>query len=240
MAQLTFHPFPRLPLELRQRIWELGIEPRKVVVGRSRFLRCPRSPPPPLLHACAESRSYLQKYYRKAFVYGNPSRYSWVNFDNDTIYMMDYDFGGFPADIPFIRWLVLESSDAGFFYYQYSHPIQDATALETFTILDVSLGGPYDKWWAEWDSQMELWYFGGDAVTFSTRIRNADDPDCVEITQDNYLKVERDARRKRLAENPSPDSEAEISDGDDEDMCRPGRFRTGWRHVEGCKCTYKR
>ena len=29
----TFHPFPRLPLELRQQIWTMATEPRLVLVG---------------------------------------------------------------------------------------------------------------------------------------------------------------------------------------------------------------
>jgi hypothetical protein len=49
----TFHPFPRLPLELRRSIWELSIEPREVAVGRE-LSRCSRTPPPPVLLAECE------------------------------------------------------------------------------------------------------------------------------------------------------------------------------------------
>ncbi|KAK4643737.1 hypothetical protein QC761_405540 [Podospora bellae-mahoneyi] len=93
----TFHPFPRLPSELRARIWELSVEPRIVEVRvvhhdpspvkvtdpdswtdawmkkrlpPVRHLRS-HTPAPAQLHACSEAREHLSKYpnggYQKAF-----------------------------------------------------------------------------------------------------------------------------------------------------------------------------
>jgi hypothetical protein len=55
MATATFHPFPRLPFELRAYIWELTVEPRivevrvvvKKIEGRPpvRYLRSPTPAP---------------------------------------------------------------------------------------------------------------------------------------------------------------------------------------------------
>ncbi|KAI1325452.1 hypothetical protein F5Y16DRAFT_401454 [Xylariaceae sp. FL0255] len=59
----TFHPFPRLPIEIRQMIWKMSAEePREVIIPthgiklkQGRFTH-----PPAVLHACFESRAYLK------------------------------------------------------------------------------------------------------------------------------------------------------------------------------------
>lgn len=57
-----------------------------------------------------------------------------------------------------------------------------------------------------------------------------------EIHRHNYLKVERDDCRRRLAEHLDGwDSDYEVS-GDDEEPDAPDQFRTGWHHLDGCKC----
>ncbi|KAJ3548165.1 hypothetical protein NM208_g1142 [Fusarium decemcellulare] len=77
----TFHPFPRLPFELRARIWEMTVEHRKVEIrygrtyatwgpnyGPVRHVKTP-TPIPAVMHACREARNL-------GF---------WVNFDADLI-----------------------------------------------------------------------------------------------------------------------------------------------------------
>ncbi|KAF1923282.1 uncharacterized protein M421DRAFT_425941 [Didymella exigua CBS 183.55] len=44
----TFHPFPRLPLELRLAIWEMTVEPREVEVRIVKPKPIPEGPPAPL------------------------------------------------------------------------------------------------------------------------------------------------------------------------------------------------
>jgi hypothetical protein len=90
----TFHPFPRLPFELRAQIWEETIRPRvvKVEVGQDRpedpwYLRT-STPPPAPLHACREARN--ARLYQKSFTeLANPNgagqQYVWLNLDIDII-----------------------------------------------------------------------------------------------------------------------------------------------------------
>jgi 2EXR family protein len=64
----AFYLFGLLPLELRYRVWELSMESRRVPVGDFKpiyFATVPLYPPPimllpAILHACIESRSYLE------------------------------------------------------------------------------------------------------------------------------------------------------------------------------------
>ncbi|KAK2010345.1 hypothetical protein LZ32DRAFT_380245 [Colletotrichum eremochloae] len=237
----TFHCFPFLPLEMRQRIWELAMEPRQIVYGEKPppYYQCPwpsSAPPPPLLHTCSESRTHLQRYYAKTFATEkDPGKYAWVNFDIDTIYLPQYDLKELKAECPMVRKLIILGTDSELFYYNYCTELQDMKYLETVTILHMESPGEIDeRWWAEWDTMMEGYYFRDDPVAFYTRILYPKYPP-YEINPDNYLKVERDDRRKRAAENPdSWGGDYEVSDSDD-DVCGPNRFRTGYhrRHVEG-------
>jgi hypothetical protein len=67
----TFHPFPRLPYELRAQIWEMTVEPRVVNVecrwGEATRQICLTSstPVPAVLEACREARNH--GLYQKAF-----------------------------------------------------------------------------------------------------------------------------------------------------------------------------
>ena len=67
----SFHPFPRLPSELRAQIWEATAEPRTVDV---RYRLSADEPPmgltsstavPAILHSCREARSIGP--YKKVF-----------------------------------------------------------------------------------------------------------------------------------------------------------------------------
>ncbi|KAK8012944.1 hypothetical protein PG991_010319 [Apiospora marii] len=63
--------------------------------------------------------------------------------------------------------------------------------------------GPGDNdWWCGWDSMTEMMYFRDDPVPFYVRILGPPDIDVPEVNRHNYLKVERDDRRRRLAEHP--------------------------------------
>ncbi|KAH7071924.1 hypothetical protein BKA63DRAFT_373461, partial [Paraphoma chrysanthemicola] len=95
----TFHPFSRLPAELRIQIWELTVEPRTVELPRklSRQQRIfPRvfspSPVPGTVQACQESRRL--NLYPKAFsdlpkLLGGTEdleeRYVYLNLDTDMV-----------------------------------------------------------------------------------------------------------------------------------------------------------
>ncbi|OTA02934.1 hypothetical protein A9Z42_0033520 [Trichoderma parareesei] len=99
---VTFHPFPRLPTELRLRIWALAVTLRLVHISAkpTEVVRWKRiapndfsSPmaPPAVMHVCRESRQCAP--YQKAFftmVPGEPEhRYIWVDFEQDMICLAD-------------------------------------------------------------------------------------------------------------------------------------------------------
>ncbi len=117
----TFHPFLRLPLELRIQIWSLAVSPRRLDIGPHQMEMSPenmsdfrwgrakytsRIPPPGVMHACRESRQYAR--YRKAF-FSPPDRYLWVNFQQDMICLAHYDvtvLAPHYADIERLRYTV--------------------------------------------------------------------------------------------------------------------------------------
>ncbi|KAH7308335.1 ankyrin repeat-containing domain protein [Rhexocercosporidium sp. MPI-PUGE-AT-0058] len=92
----TFHPFPRLPDELRLLIWNLAsAHPRTVTIHAyprqtqiAEYLISP-SPITAPLHTCRESRTEALTTYTKAFHYPNNPRYTFVNFHVDTIRLVD-------------------------------------------------------------------------------------------------------------------------------------------------------
>ncbi|PTB69950.1 hypothetical protein BBK36DRAFT_1110294 [Trichoderma citrinoviride] len=95
-----FHPFPRLPTELRLRIWALAATPRLVHISvrqteLDRWKRIALNdfslpmPSPAVMHVCRKSR--LCAPYQKAFftiVPGEPEhRYVWVDFERDMVWL---------------------------------------------------------------------------------------------------------------------------------------------------------
>ncbi|KAK2028980.1 hypothetical protein LX32DRAFT_378723 [Colletotrichum zoysiae] len=234
-----FHCFPLLPLEIRQCIWELAMEPRQIAYGKEPFPQYPwppSAPPPPLLHTCAESRAHLQQYYAKSFVtQKNPEKYTWVNSDIDTIYMLQTDLTKLNAECPIVRKIIIRGVHSEMFFHFHYWKLREMKCLETVTILHMESPGRIDdEWWAGWDTMMEMFYFRDDPPAFYIRILYPEAPP-YEINPDNYLKVERDFRRKQLAEDPDWLGPGyEISDDDDEDFCGPNRFRRGYRRrVQG-------
>ncbi|KAK6857744.1 hypothetical protein PG995_005443 [Apiospora arundinis] len=80
----TFHPFLRLPTELRLQIWDLTITPRTVSI----YALEPLSPAP--MRACAEARAQYRESYTAA-TFLDPARPLWVHFGLDTIAASHYD-----------------------------------------------------------------------------------------------------------------------------------------------------
>jgi hypothetical protein len=230
---LKFHLFPRLPLELRQTIWELAIEPREVVVG-GQLRRRLRTPIPAILIACTEAWTHLQKFYTKSFPTGTPPKFSWVNFDIDTVYCSVGELACCSNELDLIQRLIVECTDSDFFYYDSSPRLARAKALDTVTILHFGLGAVHESWWREWDDLLQGWYYRDDPVRFYTKVISIDDPSSFEINTNNYLRIERDWRRN----NPPPPEEwpdYQVSDSDD-DVDAEWRYRKSYIHVDGCNC----
>jgi hypothetical protein len=101
-----FTLFPKLPPELRTKIWdEVCLEPRIVGVEVkdyhdskwvSDYAFLPRTSAPAVLHACTEARKHGLKYYTRVFQYiGNrslfpdiPNTFIYLNRDIDTLYIL--------------------------------------------------------------------------------------------------------------------------------------------------------
>lgn len=84
----TFHPFPRLPPEIRIQIWESAIVEGRVLRVkelRSRTAYWSPTPVPAVTRACRESRKYCS--YKKVFIVDGSPRYVWADFKSDVIQM---------------------------------------------------------------------------------------------------------------------------------------------------------
>ncbi|KAH7303637.1 hypothetical protein B0I35DRAFT_446345 [Stachybotrys elegans] len=222
----SFPLFKRLPLELRQRIWTMAMEPRLIHVRNGSTL----PGPPTLMHACAESRSHLRRHYVQAFGGDGSGPYAWVNFDMDTICVSDWELSkNVLQDAPVKHLSVTTSDDGEFFWYRDTGVVVGIKSLQHLEVRPLSQTPGYKvDWWREWDSLMELWYYADVPVPFRTTIIGPYPGHKVpEITPDNYLRVERDARRER---EPLDD----VSDSED-DVDAPHRYRA-WRHAPGCDC----
>ncbi|KAK3897526.1 hypothetical protein C8A05DRAFT_19732 [Staphylotrichum tortipilum] len=237
----SFHPFPRLPLEIRQQIWELSIAPREVViVSNDKFVRHGRqaSPPPPLLVASGESRSYCQRFYTKTYHLddsGNPRepvKYTWINFAFDEVYMLDLDFVNFSA-IALVRWLTLVSPDGDYFFYHVQSLLRDAKALEALTIIDAE-GGPDISWYIGWSDFMEMRYLRCNPVPYYTKIVYGD----VVLTPENMVQFERAWYKTQWEPELEEEYGSHLAMSDDDADPRDSRRRR-WQHSKECTCPQK-
>jgi hypothetical protein len=117
----TFHPFPRLPAELRLQIWESTVEPRSVdvqvcpkwTVGDKTYSTylASSTPVPGPLHTCREARNqglYQQAFSELAASDGSGRPYVWANLDIDVISIGCSETKFYEAVGPMIQRLKLE------------------------------------------------------------------------------------------------------------------------------------
>jgi hypothetical protein len=88
-STMTFHCFPRLPAELRMKIWELLTTDHRLLKVCEEWWP-PRSvwsptPVPPVTQASQEARKHCS--YQLPFVIEDSPRYIWTCFENDRIQM---------------------------------------------------------------------------------------------------------------------------------------------------------
>ncbi|KAI0000738.1 hypothetical protein F4779DRAFT_635568 [Xylariaceae sp. FL0662B] len=130
----TFHPFPRLPTELRVCIWALTVEPRivevRVVPDNPREVHrlVSPTPVPAILQTCQEARSL--GLYEQAFseiaatevnaAAGAESRYVWLNLDIDMVSIGTTLFRAFVPVALSIKRLRFEreNSDDSFYHFE--------------------------------------------------------------------------------------------------------------------------
>ncbi|KAK8112849.1 hypothetical protein PG984_013375 [Apiospora sp. TS-2023a] len=166
----TFHPFPRLPLELRQQIWALAVEPRLVVVDDCEDQN--RTPPPPILGIYSEARSFLlQNCYTKAFMISDSAQYHYVNFEIDTIHLDQLDLvDRYPREHHWIQQLSVCVWNAEEFMYGHGYHLADMTALKSVTVNNCdTLEGDREQWNA-WESDMKKDFFRDGPVPYSVLI----------------------------------------------------------------------
>jgi hypothetical protein len=125
---VTFHPFPRLPAELRDQIWEMTVEPRTIDVRvcRDRSWKIGRlvssTPVPATLQSCREARNHLQRLYRRAFSEldqrpGSERRYVWTNLDMDLVSIGRSMFDDFELGASSIKRLKFERDNDDEYWY---------------------------------------------------------------------------------------------------------------------------
>ncbi|KAL5353861.1 hypothetical protein ACLOAV_001905 [Pseudogymnoascus australis] len=142
-SMATFHPFSRLPFELRIQIWGFATEDRVLRVRKAWIRNQGYWSPtlvPAITRACRESREHCS--YQKAFIIESFSRYIWANYDHDVIQMRS---GLLSKEnilerdkvrhlrIELINEQGLDESDS--FYYNDVRRLPDFPKLESFSLL---------------------------------------------------------------------------------------------------------
>jgi hypothetical protein len=143
----TFHPFPRLPLELRNQIWRCTAEPRTVEVrierrwpDRHRFLVSPTPVPGPL-QCCREARDELQRLYQRTFFEVDTQReierrYVWLNLDIDMVDIGTSEFRDFESIASTIKRLKFERENSDeYFYNTEKRKLVDFTNVEEIHVV---------------------------------------------------------------------------------------------------------
>jgi hypothetical protein len=161
-----FHPFPRLPLELRNQIWRSTVEPRTVEIciersrprtARHRFLLSPTPVPGPL-QSCREARNELQGLYQRTFFNvntrnGPEQRYVWLNLNIDMVDIRTSLFFDFKHIAPTIKRLKFEreNTDEYFFHTENMKLLDFANVEEVHVVCADSFwnwgGALYDHPW---------------------------------------------------------------------------------------------
>ncbi|KAI1079782.1 hypothetical protein F5B20DRAFT_542403 [Whalleya microplaca] len=176
----TFHPFPRLPIELRVCIWALAVEPRVVEVRvvpdnslKVQKLISP-TPVPAILQTCQEARNL--GLYRQAFsevtdtkvnaAAGAESRYAWLNLDIDMVSIGKTSFEAFAPVALAIKRLRFERENSNeYFYHREVRELQDWVNTEEIHVvcedgMEAWHGASYEHFWP--CALENLWFFDPD------------------------------------------------------------------------------
>lgn len=162
MVEHKFHPFPRLPTELRIRIWEMTIQPRIVEICCIHSGYLPRlvktfslTAPPATLHACQESRNHLGTRYQQIpldrHLSGAPNesgqQYVWLNREMDTFDIGTSLLRCFRSAAPLIETLQLkrDNTDEGWSRWE-SEELRHFLNLKA--VYMVCMGGDFEDWHA--------------------------------------------------------------------------------------------
>ncbi|EPE29246.1 hypothetical protein GLAREA_00406 [Glarea lozoyensis ATCC 20868] len=135
----SFAPFPRLPIELRISIWGLACEPRILTMckyfshDRDTQYLYSHDPVPAVLQVSRESRANSS--YVAAFSMGSSPRYTWVNYNLDTIRIHDYALRHIKREeLSRIRLTILDVDCNSDFDGWTHHDVCEMSRLEELTI----------------------------------------------------------------------------------------------------------
>jgi hypothetical protein len=159
----TFHPFPRLPFELRAQIWEATVEPRIVEVRIRHKDKIPRlispTPVPGPLQTCREARNlklYRQEFSelpqdRPRYKGAIERRYVWLNLEIDMVSIEDTLLDDLWPVSPMIKRLKFKRESSWRFYVDEDYGICDFVNLEEVHLvcanaLEAWHGITSDKW----------------------------------------------------------------------------------------------
>ncbi|RSL72596.1 hypothetical protein CEP53_000992 [Fusarium sp. AF-6] len=148
----TFHPFPRLPFELRARIWEMTVEPRQVEfriktpIWTFRTLYATSTTPiPAVMQACHESRNL--GLYQRGLEVGDEPRYIWVNFDIDLISIGKTGFHKLDHYRRIVRRLKFQAENSSDFFHSVSREWKEFTNLsEMYVVCEDGVMAWQDAW----------------------------------------------------------------------------------------------
>jgi len=163
-----FHPFPRLPPEIRDYIWKICVTDYPARIVDLREYRLPderkkedlkattspnsgkekkeivgyksRTPAPTLLYICRDSRDIAQETYTKAFGTADMPAQTWIDFDKDILYIFEMrELSNDPY-----RWY--HFSEEGYkingpFFNEYNQDIQK--------VKDLAVNGPWEPLWGQ-------------------------------------------------------------------------------------------
>ncbi|PHH90080.1 hypothetical protein CDD83_4588 [Cordyceps sp. RAO-2017] len=145
----SFHPFLRLPPELRSRVWAATVEPRTVdarvdcETSVSRLLSS--TPVPAMLQACREARN--QGLYQRAFSHVTEPRYVWVNFEMDMISIGRSEFDFFKPEGHLIRRLKFEREmNESFFHFRSEGLLHFQNVVEMHVVCLDGLQNWHEAW----------------------------------------------------------------------------------------------
>ena len=177
----TFHPFPRLPAELRAQIWQMTVEPRIVEVcfktkrelGRRPFsvLTSSTYVPAPL-QTCQEARNarlYQRCFSDLAIRYGYPEdaerRYIWLNLDIDMVSIGNTDLGAFRPSAHLIKRLrfTRDNTDEDWCRGLECDELQHFTNMSKIHVV-LWENGDFENWHGASDDY--IWNCGAENVTF--------------------------------------------------------------------------
>lgn len=185
ISMSTFHPFPRLPFELRARIWEMTVEPRVVELRISRRDHGVRSrksirhvfsttPIPPVLQVCQQARN--QGLYQRPFAKVCNARgwqYIWINLDIDMVSVGEDGLELYKHVAPLIQLLRFAVELDEVFYLFERHRLRLFTNLKLVHIIALDgLGFWYGSYFAiDWPCDDENVYLihGADDTEYFSR-----------------------------------------------------------------------